>query len=111
MIFGGKKAGTMPGEIDVSSFDFLKGSVEFARLWNEPDGPQTCIIEPRNLGADPALFGMAMVDAIRHGAKAYAQAVGIAEQDALTRIWQGFDAERTNPTDTPVQINPDGSIG
>ena len=98
------------GEIDVSGFGFLAGSAEFTRMWNQPGGSQTCIIEPANLGADPALFGMAMVDAIRHGAAAYAQAVNITEAQALERIYQGFDAERANPTDTPVQINPDGSI-
>ena len=54
------------GEIDVAGFDFLDGSVEFARFWSEPEGEQTFIIEPRALGADPFLFGMAMVDAIRH---------------------------------------------
>ena len=110
MIFGRNKAGRA-GEIDVTAFDFLGNSVEFARLWHEPDGPFTCIIEPRNIGADPALFGMAMVDAIRHGAKAYAQAIRIPEEEALARIWEGFDAERANPTDTPRQIAPDGSIG
>ena len=109
-MFGHKK-GIRDGEIDVSGFGFLAGSAEFARMWNQPGGSQTCIIEPRNLGADPALFGMAMVDAIRHGAAAYAQAVNIPEAQALERIYQGFDAERANPTDTPVQINSDGSIG
>ena len=56
------------GEIDVADFHFLDGSFEFARFWSEPQGEQTFIIEPRALGADPFLFGMAMVDAIRHGA-------------------------------------------
>ena len=110
-MFGNKKRG-MPGEIDVSEFDFLKGSTEFARLWSEQNGSQTCIIEPRGLGADPALFGMAMVDAIRHGAKAYSHAVGIDEESALARIWEGFDAERSNPTDEPREIDPEtGEIG
>ena len=107
----GKKAGARLGEIDVSEFAFLDGSHEFARLWAEAGGPMTCIIEPRALGADPVLFGMAMVDAIGHGAKAYAQALGIPEEEALARIWEGLDAERANPTDEPRQINPDaGSL-
>lgn len=106
MIFGSKKD-AMPGEIDVSAFDFLRGGTEFARLWNEDGAGLTAIIEPRGLGADPFLFGMAMVDTINHAAKAYAQAVRIPEEDALARIYEGFDAERANPTDVARQIDPD----
>lgn len=105
----GKKSGRA-GEIDVSNFGFLDGSAEFARLWAEPDGPMTCIIEPRALGPDPFLFGMALVDAVGHGAKAYAHALGIPEEQALARIWQGLDAERANPTDQAIEIDPDGSL-
>ncbi|MFN2099551.1 DUF5076 domain-containing protein [Altererythrobacter sp. MF3-039] len=105
MIFG-KKSG-WDGEIDVSSFDFLANASEFARLWNEEGEGLTAIIEPRGLAPDPFVFGMAMVDTIRHAAKAYAHAVQIPEEDALARIWEGFEAERDNPTDTPQQIDPD----
>src|SRR6478609_7448568 len=86
LMFGRK--GGRAGEIDVSGFDFLDGSAEFARLWAEPDGPMTCVIEPRALGPDPFLFGMALVDAAQHGAKAYAHALGIPEEQAFARIWQ-----------------------
>jgi hypothetical protein len=105
----GKKSSGRVGEIHVSEFGFLDGSQEFARLWAEPGGPMTCIIEPRALGPDPFLFGMAMVDAVGHGAKAYAHALGIPEAEALARIWQGLDAERASPTDTPREVCPDGS--
>jgi hypothetical protein len=104
----GKKSGRL-GEIDLSDFDYLDGAHEFARMWSEPDGQQTFIIDPRGLGADPFLFGMAMVDAVRHGAKAYAYAVNISEEEALARIWEGLDAERSNPTDTPVEVGPNGN--
>ncbi len=103
----GRKA--MPGEMDVSSFDWLEGSEEFLRMWNGKEEDLTCLIEPRAIGADPFMFGMAMVDAIRHGAKAYAHAVSISEEHALARIWEGFDAERQNPTDDPREINPGSS--
>jgi hypothetical protein len=106
----GKKAGGRAGEIDVSGFSFLDGSAEFARLWAEPHGPMTCVIEPRALGPDPFMFGMALVDAVHHGAKAYAHALGIPEEQALTRIWQGLDAERASPTDEAREIDPDGSL-
>ena len=79
----GKKSAGRAGEIDVSGFSFLDGSLEFARLWSEPQGPMTCIIEPRALGPDPFMFGMAMVDAVHHGAKAYAHATGLSEKKAL----------------------------
>ena len=105
----GKKSGGREGEIDVGSFDFLDGSHEFARFWSEPGGPLTCIIEPRALGPDPFVFGMAMVDAIGHGAKAYAHALGMPEDQVLERIWEGLDAERASPTDEPREIDPDGT--
>ena len=107
MMFGKKKP--LAGEIDVSNLDFLSGSLEFARLWADPEAGMTAIIEPRHLGADPFLFGMALVDAARHGAKAYAHAVNISEEEAMARIWEGLDAERGNPTDEPLQIDADGS--
>jgi hypothetical protein len=96
------------GEIDVAQFDFLDGSNEFARLWAEPEGPVTCIIEPRALGPDPFLFGMALVDAVRHGAKAFAYDTGDSGDEALARIWDGLDAERANPTEDPIQIDLEG---
>ncbi len=96
------------GEIDVSEFDFLDGSLEFARLWSEPEGEQSFIIEPRALGADPALFGMAMVDCIRHAAIAYSRAVGVSEEQALERIMLGFHAELENPTDDPRPMDLGG---
>jgi hypothetical protein len=78
---------------------------EFLRMRTTPDGDVTCMIDPRGIGADPAAFGIALVDAIRHGAKAYAQAVGVSEEHALERIWWGFDSERSSPTDEPRQAS------
>jgi hypothetical protein len=105
-MFGSRKE-SLAGELDASAHSsLLDGASEFARLWAMPGGPTTCLINPGALGADPFLFGMAMVDSIRHGAKAYAQAVGISDEEALARIFEGFDAERANPTDEPQQINP-----
>lgn len=93
-------------EIDVSGVTILEGSTEFARMWSKSGGPVTCLIEPQALGPDPALFGMAMVDCLRHAGKAYAFAVGVSEAEAMERIWLGFDAERGNPTDDPRRIDP-----
>lgn len=99
----GKKSNV--NEIDITRLPQLRHANEFLRMWAQKDGPMTCLIDPAKLGADPFLFGMAMVDAIRHGAKAYAHAVNISEDHALTRIFEGFDAERDNPTDAPSRIN------
>ncbi len=106
-MFGSKKA--REGEIDISGFDFLDGSIEFARFWSEPEGEQTFIIEPRALGPDPFLFGMAMVDAIRHAAIAYSRATNLDEDTALLRIMEGLQAELENPTDEARPLDdPDG---
>ena len=106
-MFGSK--GGRKGEIDVSRLDFLDGSHEFARFWSEPEGEQTFIIEPAALGADPFLFGMAMVDAIRHGAIAYSRAVNVSEEHAFARIMEGFKAELENPTDEARPLDdPEG---
>ena len=79
----------------------IEGAREFLRVWAKEDGPVTCFINPVPLGADPFAFGMALVDVVRHGARAYARAVGISEGEAEARIWEGLDAERAHPTDTP----------
>lgn len=78
---------------------------EFLRMRAAPGGDVICMIDPSGIGADPALFGIALVDAIRHGAKAYAQAVGVSEDHALERIWWGFDSERGGPTEDPRQVS------
>ena len=44
------------------------------------------------------------------GAKAYAHAVGISEEHALARIWEGFEAERNAPTDIPTQLPLKGEM-
>jgi hypothetical protein len=107
----GKNRGAVAGTFDVSAHsDLLSGAQEFMRVWAAPDGPATCFISPARLGADPFLFGIVLVDCLKHGAKAYAQAVGISEDHALARIWEGFEAERNAPTDTPTEVPPKGEM-
>ena len=86
----------------------LDGASEFLRMWRRPNGPVTCFIDPARVGPDPFAFGIALVDCVRHGAKAYAQAVGVSEAHALARILEGFDAERDHPTDDPVSLSDKG---
>jgi hypothetical protein len=78
---------------------------EFLRMSQSPTGDVTCVVDPFALAADPAAFGLALADAARHGAKAWAQATDCTEEEALERIWWGFDAERASPTDEPRQLS------
>ena len=95
-----------PTPIDLVPYaEMLDGSREFLRAWAKPDGPTSYFVNPRALGAEPALFGIALVDAARHAAAAWAKAVGKSESDILSRIWEGFDAERAAPTnDLPLPV-------
>jgi len=88
------------GEISVAGYDFLKSSVEVARLWVQHEGPGHFIINPHRLD-DPAMFGMMLVDCLRHAARAYAHAYDASEGEMLERIWEGLDAERERHT-TPL---------
>ena len=95
-----------PVPIDLVPFaDALGGAREFLRVWASDKGPVLCFVNPRALGADPALFGLALVDAARHAAASWAKATGTGEDQALARIFEGFDAERAAPTsDMPLPV-------
>lgn len=104
MTFGRK--GLVRNELDISgAADLLQGSQEFLRMWRRQGGEAICLIDPAALNPDPATFGIALVDCVRHGARAWANAVGISEEEALARIWFGLDAERENPTDLGKEVN------
>jgi hypothetical protein len=87
--------------IDVTGVPGLDNATEFLRMWSQPGGPVTCLIDPMVLGPDPMAFGIAIVDAIRHGAIAYARAVGAGEDQCFNRIMEGVMAELGEPTDDP----------
>ena len=88
-----------PIPIDLVPYAELLGdSRECLRVWAK-DGGTLSFINPRPLGADPALFGIAMVDVIRNAASTYAKATGVPEDQTLERIWMGLDAERDAPTE------------
>lgn len=96
-----------PVPIDLTRHaDLVQGSNEFLRMWMRPDGPVTCFINPAALAPDPFAFGIALVDAVRNGARAWARAVDISEADAEARIWEGLDAERGAATDRPRDPAP-----
>jgi hypothetical protein len=88
-----------PIPIDLVPFaETLGDGREVLRVWAK-DGGTLCFVNPRPLGADPALFGIAMVDVVRNAASTYAKATGTPEDQALDRIWMGLDAERNAPTE------------
>ncbi|MEO5494750.1 MAG: DUF5076 domain-containing protein [Sphingomonas sp.] len=95
-----------PIPIDLVPFaDMLDGGREFLRAWAKPDGPASYFVNPKALGADPAVFGIALVDAARHAAAAWGKALGKSEGEMLDRIWEGLEAERSAPTtDLPLPI-------
>lgn len=83
-----------PIPIDLVDYaELLQGGREFLRVWTKGDATLT-FVNPRPIGADPAIFGIAMVDVIRNAAATYAKATGTSEDQALARIWEGLDAER-----------------
>lgn len=74
------------------------------------DGKLTCTIDVHALGADPALFGLALADLARHGARAWSQAlVGVDEAHTLERILELFESEMASPTAATQQL-PDGGL-
>lgn len=100
-----------PIPIDLTrDVEMVLGAREFLRVWVGDEGPVTCFINPMPLGPDPYAFGMALVDCVRNGAKAYARAVNIPEAEAAARIWQGFDAERAMPDRPESSRSADGVI-
>lgn len=89
----------------------IDGAREFLRGWAKDDGPITCFINPVPIGADPFVFGTALVDIVRQGARAWAQATGIPVADAEARIWEGLDAERVSAASSPRAAAPPADDG
>ncbi|MFA5969350.1 MAG: DUF5076 domain-containing protein [Sphingomonas sp.] len=98
----------LPVPIDLAPYaQNLGGAREFLRMWATPAGANFTFINPVPVGADPAGFGAALVDAVHQAAKVYAQAVQLTEAQALARIWEGVDAERGGTTaDSPISFVP-----
>ncbi|WP_425229374.1 DUF5076 domain-containing protein [Sphingomonas sp.] len=83
-----------PIAIDLTAHaQLIEDAREFLRLWASEDGPITCFVNPRPLGPDPYLFGVALNEAVTHGARTYASATGIGIEEAEARIRQGFAGE------------------
>lgn len=94
----------LPGPIDVEGY-VESHEKEFLRMWHSEEDGGVCFVRPEALHADPFVFGMMLVDAVRHGSKAYAGAVGISEQEAYRRILQGLQAELEHSTTEINQVS------
>ncbi|NYD90480.1 DUF5076 domain-containing protein [Sphingomonas melonis] len=83
-----------PREVPLSAIpDIGAKSAEVARIWITDRSGSTVVIDPGVL-ADAEMFGVLMADTIGHAAKAHAQALGMAEEEAAALIWCGLDAAR-----------------
>lgn len=78
---------------------FHASSRELARVW-AADGEQHVSLEV-GLWADPAAWGMLLVDLAKHVANAYEQTQGRDASEVLARIREAFEAEWQTPTDSP----------
>lgn len=82
-----------PRAIDVADGgDLTEDSAEVVRVWVTNNAGATVYIDAGVL-ADPRVFGYLMADTVRHGAKAYAAAHAIGEDEALQAIVDGLGAE------------------
>ena len=75
---------------------------EIVRVWVEPGSVNQMVL--RTTWDDPGSWGLLLADLARHAAKAYANE-GHDHETALNRIKQVFDAEWSQPTDFPLQVN------
>jgi hypothetical protein len=80
----------------------MAGAVEVLRVWAAPGEPQQLVL--KTTWKDPGAWGLLLVDAARHAAKAYA-AEGMSEAQALDRILQLFRAEIESPTDGATRVS------
>ncbi|MBL8901131.1 MAG: DUF5076 domain-containing protein [Planctomycetes bacterium] len=75
-------------------------AIELARVWAADGAQHVCL--QTGVWADPAAWGLMLVDLARHVARAYEQTGTCSREDALARIRAAFDAEWAHPTDDPV---------
>jgi Domain of unknown function (DUF5076) len=74
-------------------------AIEMLRVWAA--GGKQHVSLATGLWDDPASWGIMLVDLAKHVANAYEQSRGLARNDVLRRIKEGFDAEWSSPMDTP----------
>ena len=74
-----------------------ESATEVVRVWINANKRMDTSL--RTIFPDPMLWGMLLVDVARHVARAYEQDGTHSQDEVLSRIRTGFDAEWRNPTD------------
>ena len=91
-MFGLRKS--QEGEIALDAMRPPPGAWEIARLWVSHE--RSFVLTSHDKKWQPELFGSLLVECIHTAAVAFAKTAEMTETEALERIWQGLDAERTN---------------
>src|SRR5690606_27508469 len=94
LMFGRTKSAQHPGEIPLrdSLPDLTEDAVELARFWVNSDRSFVAVAFEKNW--TPELLGSLLVESVHTAAFAYAAHTTLSEEDALERMWSGFDEER-----------------
>ncbi len=85
---------THPGELplDVALPDLPENAFELARFWVNGERSFVAVSLPHKW--QPELLGSLLVESIHTAAEAYAAQTDLPSEEALTRMWNGFDEER-----------------
>ena len=93
-MFGRSQQASHPGEIPLrETFPNLTAdAVELARFW--VNGERSFVAVGMQREWPPELLGSLLVESVVTAATAYAAQSGLSEDEALARMWSGFDEER-----------------
>jgi hypothetical protein len=84
-----------PGEIQLKGHPGLSDDyTELARFWVSGEQGRSYVLTALEQQWSPELLGALLVEGVQTAAVAFAARDGITEQEALQRIWGGFDDER-----------------
>jgi hypothetical protein len=93
-MFGTRRTEAHSGEIPLRpTFPNLPDDAfELARFWVNSERSFVAVGRPQQW--DPELLGSLLVESVHTAAVAYAEQNGMPQDEALSRIWRGFDEER-----------------
>lgn len=69
---------------------------ELARFWVSPECGRSYVLTARPDQWSPELLGALLVESVHTAAAGLAAQSGITEEEAIRRIWTGFDDERAS---------------
>ena len=94
---------TTPSAVHVNQLAVPSGPLadpaafELARVWSSEDHQYYVLDVTRY--PEPAIWGMAALDLMKHAARAYEQRTGTPRVEVYKRILAGFMAEMQDPTE------------